>query len=66
LKTHSSTNHEQIATLRKRRDALQERIKELSEASEGACQALQAGINDAWNELSDVVSQAQTNFKEKA
>ena len=55
--------HKQIEALRSKRDEARDKLKTLESASEGAWQDLKAGVELAWDAVSEAVSSAASRFK---
>ncbi|MDO9508920.1 MAG: hypothetical protein Q7I97_06200 [Thermovirgaceae bacterium] len=53
----------QIQNLKAKRDKVQEKLNELSEASKGAWEDLKAGAECAWGELTEAVKLATSRYK---
>jgi hypothetical protein len=53
----------QIHDLQKKRDELQQSIKDIQEAGEDAWEELKQGANDAWDALKDSLSKAKSEFE---
>jgi uncharacterized coiled-coil DUF342 family protein len=55
--------HKQLDTLRGKRDHARSKLNELESASEGAWQDLRAGVELAWESVSEAVRSATSRFK---
>jgi uncharacterized coiled-coil DUF342 family protein len=55
--------HKQIETLRSKRDHARSKLGELESASEGAWHDLKAGVELAWESVSEAVRSATARFK---
>ncbi|MBU1264211.1 MAG: hypothetical protein KJ946_06285 [Gammaproteobacteria bacterium] len=55
--------HKQLETLRSKRDHARGKLNELESASEGAWHDLKAGVELAWESVSEAVRSATARFK---
>jgi len=55
--------HKQLETLRGKRDQASSKLNELESAGEGAWQDLKAGVELAWESVSEAVRSATSRFK---
>ena len=55
--------HKQIETLRSKRDEARSKLSALETAGEGAWQDLKAGVELAWDAVSEAVHSATSRFK---
>ena len=55
--------HEQIQILQTKREAAQNRLNELKNASGGAWEDLKSGMENAWNDMKQAVEDAVAKFK---
>jgi uncharacterized coiled-coil DUF342 family protein len=53
----------QIGTLKNKRDELEKKVSEISRSGEDAWQDLKAGIDLAWEAMSEAIKSATSRFK---
>jgi archaellum component FlaC len=56
---------EQISTLRQKREGISQKLQALKEISEDKWQGLQAGIDQAWNDMKKLLEDITGQHKEK-
>jgi len=55
--------HEQIENLKEKQTAAEQKLNELTQASDAAWEDLKAGTESAWNSLGNAVQNATARFK---
>ena len=54
--------HETLQDLRTKRDTLEEKLQQTRESGDAAWSDVKAGVDAAWNSLSDAIQKAQSRF----
>jgi uncharacterized coiled-coil DUF342 family protein len=57
--------HQQIETLKTKRDEVNQRLEEFNAAGESAWESLKAGLQNAWEDLCSAVEEATAKFREE-